>query len=221
MSRIYLILLLSGMAMRLVAQPQIDFRGLFSLNVEKKLTPELSLTGSGAALRTYDFRETGFAWADGGVKYKLTRNIGVNANYRLLFRRNLDNFYEKRHILYADIDWTKSRGNWSVGGTFRFQSMFYGHIAEGSRPPRFYNRDKINIRYKINYYWQPFAEAEVFVPIRHPVRKKPDQWRLSLGISHTFNRYIKVEFYEQLQQGINRSVKNTNFLTAVNWFVRF
>lgn len=203
------------------AQNQIDFRALSALNIEKKLTSEWSLTTMLAGIMTYDMQELGFAWIDGGVKYKLSRNFGVNANYRLFYRRNLDNFYDRRQVLYADLDYAKSFGRWSLGGTARVQSFFYNHIIEGYRRPSVISRNRINLKYKLDYYWQFFAETEIFVPLNHPVRKRPDQIRGSLGLSRTFNRNFKLELYEQVQQIINRVPHNTNFLTGVILYCRF
>lgn len=200
---------------------QIDFRGSLSVNLEKKLSAAWSVTGMAAGTLTYDFQEPGFAWADVGIKYRINRHWGTNFNYRPLLNRSLRNIYRLRHILYADLDFSWSRRRWGLGGTARLQQSGFVDFLESGAPPSWYNRNKVNVRYKLDYYWQPFVEAEVFVPIHHPTRKRPDQWRLSLGVLYTLNRFVRVEVYEQIQQQINRAPQNTNYLTAVNWFFRF
>lgn len=214
----YLFLLISADTL---GQNQIDLRGLFSLNVEKKITKRVSLTGIAASFLTNDFHEIGFAFFDAGLKYKITKNIGVNFNYRFMLKRNFENFYDNRPMLYGDVDFSKSFKRWTLGGTARFQGFFYSHIFDGYKSPVFYNRDKINIKYRINYYWQPFAELEFFLPLNHPVRKTIDQIRGSVGFCYTINDFVKVEVFERIQQQINRAPQNTYFLTAVNWSFRF
>ncbi|HXH20110.1 MAG TPA: DUF2490 domain-containing protein [Chitinophagales bacterium] len=203
------------------AQNQVDFRGLFSVHVEKKISRSVSFTFMNEEILTYDFQELGFFFFDAGMKYKFNRSLSVNGNYRFLFRRNLDNFYDNRQVLYGDIDFVKGKGNWTFGGTVRIQSVFYTHVRDGYRPPLIYNRDKVKIGCRINYYLQPFIEAEVFFPLNHPVRKTIDQIRGSAGLAYTINRHVKLEVYEQIQQQLNRAPRNTNYVTAVNWYFRF
>jgi len=205
------------------AQGQIDFREQTNIRAEHRFTQDFSMAVMTAAILTNNFQEVGFAYFDGGLGYKITPNLGVNANYRLLYRRNLYNAYDKRHVIYADLDYSRSLpGRWSFAGTFRLQGQFFNHLfTEGPRPPNFYARTRIGLRYKINYYWQPFIESELFTPLIRPKSPFPDQVRASLGLTYTFNRYIRVEIYEQLQQQINATTNNIFFLTAINWGLRF
>lgn len=210
-----------ALSLGLTAQSQIDFRGLFSLNLEKKLTQSISVTSMNIGILTYDFQELGFGMFDGGIKYRLTKNFSTNFNYRFILRRNLENFYDNRHALYADIDFSKGINRWSFNSTVRFQSLFYSHIIEGYRTPRFYFRTKASVHYRINYYWQPFAEAEVFIPVHNFQRKRPDQVRASIGTAYTLNDHVKLECYVQLQQQVNRSPDNTCYLLAINTYFRY
>lgn len=203
------------------AQNQIDFRSLLSINVQKKISRRVSGTGMIAAFQTYDFQELGFGFLDAGVKYKVSNGIGINANYRAMIKKNLDNYYDYRPMLYADIDFSKGIKRWVLGGTARFQGYYYGQIFDGFRRPAYYNRDKINLKYRLNYYWQPFTEVEAFFPLNNPKRRTIDQIRFSLGFCYTFNDYLKVEIFERVQQQLNRYPANTYFLTAMNWYVRF
>jgi hypothetical protein len=220
MRRIICILLLL-FALNTNAQNQVDFRGMFSLNFEKKITRRFSATAMANGILTYDYQELGFAFYDGGLKYKITRNFSTNANYRFMQRRNLDNFYDDRHLIYADIDFSKGFKRFTVGGTSRFQKEYYSRFIDSYRFPLAYNRSRVNLKYRANYYWQPFAEIEVFTPLNHPVRKKVDQLRFSLGFHYTFNENVNVEFFAQIRQQINRAPRNTIFLTAINWYFRF
>jgi len=219
--RIVLLAVLHLVVFTLAAQNQIDFRGMLSINVEKKVSKRFSFTAMTTGIMTYDFQELGFAFFDGGVKCKITKNISTNFNYRFMFRRNLKNFYDIRQLVYGDIDFTKSINKWSLGGTIRIQSLHYTHLVDGYKRPLVYNRNRINVKYKINYYWQVFSEFEFFTPLNHPIRKTVDQVRNSVGFCYTINDRIKIEVYEQIQTQINRAPKNINFLTAINWYFRF
>jgi hypothetical protein len=215
------ILLLCLSSLSVSAQNQIDFRGLLSLNLEKKVTKRLSFTALTAAFATNDFQEIGFAFFDAGIKCKLTKNLSTNFNYRFMLLRNLENFYDNREIIYGDLDFSKGVRKWSFGGTARFQGLFYTHVFDGYKTPLFYNRSKVNVKYRVNYYWQPFTEFEFFAPLNHPVRKSVDQVRGSIGVAYTISNRVKIDLYEQVQQRIHRVPQNTYFLTAINWYFRF
>lgn len=219
--RLIAILLLLICTRVLSGQAQIDFRGQPLLSIEKMITPRWSATFLGAALQTYDFQETGFLWGDLGVKWDLNQRISLRGAYRLMYRRNLDNFYDRRQVLYADLAWSRWRRGWNFGAGVRVQSLFYNHIVEGYRRPSVYGRYRASLRYKINYYWQPFTEMEVFVPFNHPTRTGPDQFRIAFGLTRTINKHFKIQLYEQWRQEIFRGQNDTFFVTGLGWSVRF
>lgn len=201
-------------------QAQIDVRGLGSFNVEKRLDRNWSVTGFVAGIATYDLQELGFAFADAGLKYRLRRGITFNANYRYMLRRNLENFYDVRQTLYADLDLSQAIGRWTLTGTFRAQRLHYVKLFDAYRPPLTYVRIRAGLRCKVDYYWQPLVEVEAFQPVDHPTRRSIDQVRVLLGVGYTFNDRWKVELYEQRQQQINRPGADTYYLTAMNWYYR-
>jgi Protein of unknown function (DUF2490) len=202
-------------------QGQTDVRALTSFNLEKRIDRSLSITGFVAQIATYDLREVGFGFADLGLKYRLRKGVSFNANYRYMLRRNLENFYDARQMLYVDVDLKHGLSKrWTLGGTVRFQRLHYVKLFDAYRSPLTYMRTRINLSYKVNYYWQPMVECEVFLPIDHPVRRTVDQFRVMAGIVHTFNDRLRVELYEQWQQQVNRPARDTYFLTAMNWYYR-
>lgn len=223
MSTRLLTLLLLLSAGWVAGQNQIDVREQTNVRVEHRFTQDFSIAFMGAAILTNDLQELGFVYLDGGFGFKITPNWGVNANYRRLYRRNLYNAYDTRHLLYADLDYSKRlRGRWFATGTLRLQALFYNHLfQEGPRLPNYYARTRLGLRYKVNYYWQPFVESEMFTPLFNPQRPYPDQIRASVGLAYTFNRYVRVEVYEQIQQQFNASSTNLFFMTAINWGLLF
>jgi len=202
-----------------LSQNQVDFRGLSTVFIDFRVSSRMSVQCMSNALLTNDFRELGVAFFDGGLKYRYNKLLGINGNYRFMLNRNLNNFYDNRHLLYFDMDIAKSFKRWTWGGTIRTQTEFYDRFINGSRKPLIYNRTKTNLKYRLNYYLHPFAELEVFLPINHPIRKKIDQFRFAIGTSYTLNDRLKLESYLQIRQQLNRSTNNTFFLIAVNCFI--
>lgn len=201
-------------------QGQVDVRALGSFNVEKRLDRSWSITGFVAGIATYDLHELGFAFADAGIKYRVRKGVSINVNYRYMLRRNLENFYDARQTVYGDLDLTQGLGRWTLTGTLRLQRLHYVKLFDAYRPPLSYLRVRGGLRYRLNYYWQTLIEGEIFTPLDHPTRDRPDQFRVMAGIAHTFNERWKVELYEQWQQQVNRPARDTYFLTAMNWYYR-
>jgi hypothetical protein len=202
-------------------QNQIDFRGMGSTYVDFRLSPRLSLQGMMCGFMFNDFTELGVAFMDGGIKYRFNKTIGVNGNYRFLLKRNFNNFYDNRHIFYIDLDFSKNIQRYTFGGTCRAQTEFYDRIVNTTRMPLVYNRTKVNMKYRLNYFLHPFTEIEIFYPLNHPVRKNIDQFRFALGSAYVLNKNIKIESYLQIRQQLHRSVNYSVFLIATNFFFSF
>lgn len=218
--RVSLTIYLLVAALQAHAQGQVDVRGLSSFNVEKRLDRSWSLTAFVAGIATYDLKELGFAFGDLGVKYRVRKGLSINANYRYMERRNLENFYDARQSIYADLDLAQGTGRWTITGTLRAQRLHYAKLFDGYKPPLSYLRLRAGLRFRLNYYWQPMVEGEIFQPLDHPTRRSVDQFRVMGGIAHTFNVRWKVELYEQWQQQLDRPARDIYFLTAMNWYYR-
>jgi hypothetical protein len=216
-----LFILFFALSSSVFGQNQVDFRSMLSVNVQKKINRRVSATCIVAEFQTYDFQELGFAFVDAGFKYKLSNSFGINANYRYFLKKNLDNFYVNHPMLYVDLDYSKGIKRLTIGATSRLQGFYYGKIIDGYRNPSYYSRNRLNLKYRLNYYWQPFTEVEIFIPLNNPKRQSLDQIRYNLGFCYTFNDYLKVEIFERIQQQMNRAPSNTYLLTAMNWYVRF
>lgn len=199
-------------------QNQIDFRGMPSFSADYKLSQRIALTGIGNGIFTNDFHELGFAFSDVGLRYRIHKNLGINSNYRLLYKRNIDNSAAFRSIYYFDIDISKTRSRFQYGGTIRTQLTDFP--AEKTLDFLIYNRTKVNVKYRYNYYLHPIFEVEVFTPLNHPTRKQIDQFRTLIGFQYVWNEKLKMEAFFQYRQQINRYPKNTIFLGAVNLIYR-
>lgn len=205
----------------LYAQEQIDFVGSLNFGIEKRLSQSIHLTGLSSIKINQDLHEVGFFFLDVGAKYKYNNKVGINFNYRYAKRRNLDNGYDTRHFLYGDLDLNHSFRKWTMFSTHRFQAMFYSHIGDSYKRPVFYLRNQFGIKYRINYFWQPYIESELFTPMFRSEQALFNQYRISFGVSYTFNRDFKISIFEQAQHDINQVSRNTNFITALTGIFRW
>nr|MBK9653106.1 DUF2490 domain-containing protein [Bacteroidota bacterium] len=152
---------------------------------------------------------------------KISRHFSLDARYRFVTIRNLENFYDNRNMIYTDITYTKGISRFSIMARGRLQRQFYGSMNnENLISYRDYSRTKLQIKYKINYYLSPYISAEMHFPINNPLRKTFDQWRQTAGIVYTLNNKLKFEIFLQSQELTARKNKKNNYITAFNVYYK-
>ncbi|MBX7108662.1 MAG: DUF2490 domain-containing protein [Chitinophagales bacterium] len=202
--------------------PQNDFRGIVGLNIEKKISRSFSLTLFNQAIFNQNLAELGTCLIDAGINYKLNRNFTLGLDYRFVLSRNLNNAYDNRQLLMADIAYTKGFHNFSLTARVRFSSQYYDQLtAENYRPAAFYNRDKLTLRYRISYFLSPYVSGEIFYPLNNAERNGIDRFRGSAGFFYNFNDHLRSEWYYTISPGFNRKTNNTVYAAGSTWYYRF
>jgi hypothetical protein len=191
---------------------QSDFVFQPGLTVSKNINRSWDLSLGTQLSFNQNAQELWFAFADASIGYRINRNLNIEIHAREIQSRQLNNSYQSRHLLYNTITYSKGFGKWSLSARNRLQQLVYGeHFSDSFKGPLWYNRNRLAIRYKINYYWSPFVSAECMLPLNRPNRKSIDQYRLAAGMSYTFNEYIRTDVYYQLQQQLARTSGNDSF----------
>jgi hypothetical protein len=198
---------------------QKDFVGLTGIKIEKKISRSFDVGISHQSMFNQNLAERWMSFEDLSLGFRINRHWSTELHYRYIRFRNRDNFYDTRQLFYHTITYSHSWKKFSISIRNRFQKLSFSEpFDEGFRPSRWYNRDKLTMRYRINYYWSPFLAYETFIPISNPERKKMDQWRGSAGITRSFNDRLRMDLYYQIQQQINRPPPKTFFLVGVNFY---
>jgi hypothetical protein len=201
---------------------QSDFVIQPGLTVSKNINRSWDLSLGTQLSFNQNAQELWFAFADASIGYRINRNLNIEIHAREIQSRQLNNSYQARHLFYNTITYSKSFGKWSLSVRNRLQQLVYGeHFSDSFKGPLWYNRNRLGIRYKINYYWSPFVSAECMLPLNRPNRKSIDQYRLAAGMSYTFNEYIRTDVYYQLQQQLARTSGNDSFyVLGLNFSVK-
>ncbi|MEO8146917.1 MAG: DUF2490 domain-containing protein [Bacteroidia bacterium] len=200
---------------------QKDFEGIFSINLEKKISRSFSIGVLQQNAFNQNLNELGYWFLEAGLDYRLTRNFTLSGAYRYMERRNRGNFYHTRQLLIGDFTYSKSVKRFSFSMRARFQNMYYGDLLETDyRAPKLYNRDRFTLRYKINYYLAPYISTEIFFPLNNPVNKSMNQVRGTIGFFYQFNERFKTEIYYQVQQQLNVKNKYTYYVLSLNLYYK-
>lgn len=202
--------------------PQNDFQGIIGLNIEKKISRSFSLTLLNQEIFNQNLSELGTSLLDVGINYRLNRHVAFGMDYRFISHRNLNNSYEKRQLLLADISYSKGFQNFSFSARVRFSNQYYDQLtAENYRPAAAYNRDKLTLRYRISYYLTPYVSGEIFFPLNNTERNGINRFRGTGGFFYTFNDHLRSEWYYAVSVGFNRKTNNTVYAAGSTWYYRF
>jgi Protein of unknown function (DUF2490) len=160
--------------------------------------------------------------ADLGIAYNLNNHWKTEFHLRAIKFRSLQNDYENRSLYYHTLTFSDSWNKFGLSIRHRSQQLVYGdHWNDAFKGPVWYLRDRVTLRYKVNYYWSPYVAGETFVPLNHSRRRGIDQWRFSVGVVRTFSDRFRMDFRFQLQQPTQRLARNTNFLANINCYFKF
>lgn len=209
-----ILFLLLCISFRNIAQPQNDFRMVTGFSIEKKLSRSLSFSFLNNEIFNQNLNELGVAFADAGINYKLNRQFSFGVNYRFVKRKNIENFYDDRQMIYGDAAYSKYFSRFSFSIRSRLQVQYYPKLFSSNyRTPQIYNRNKISLRYKINYYLNPYVSVENFMNLNAAGKRMLTDIRYTAGCYYAFNNFFKTEFYYSIDNGLNR-VSRINYFTA-------
>ena len=216
-----LLFFLSGVHVIIIAQ-QKDFSGLLGVSATHNLDRSWDVSLAAQTLFNQNINELWIASADVGAGYQLNSNWKMEVHYRPIRFRNLDNNYESRNLFYHTLTYTKGAGKFSFSIRNRMQQLVYGdHFNDNFKGPRWYNRDKFTVKYRLDYYWSVSVAAESFLPLNNPARDKLDQLRTGVGIERTINDRMRIDGYYTIQQQLNRKGNDTGYLAALNLYYKF
>jgi hypothetical protein len=113
-------------------------------------------------------------------------------------------------MIYGDVVYAKGFSKFSFSMRARIQDSFHPVvISETKQNSILYNRDKLILKYRINYYLVPFVSGELYVPINHPTHELPDRIKSTFGMYYNINDFLKIVADYSITQEMNQSNKKT------------
>jgi hypothetical protein len=199
---------------------QKDFVLLNGVKFEHKWNKYWSSSLALQTMLNENSSELWIAFADLGVTYRLSKHIETQLHVRQMKLRRIDNSYERRQLFYHTISWSKNISKLSYTLRHRTQQLtFEDHFDDAFKGPFYYFRDRFTIKYKINYYLQPYIATEFFFPLNRPNRPVMDQYRPTIGMFYCFNNKVKTEAYFLLQNPYLRQNATKRYVLGVNLYM--
>lgn len=192
------------------------------ITFQKTVSKSFDLTLMHQDIFNQNVAELWISSLDFGAGYRITSKLKLELHYRFSQFRNLDNRYEPRNLFYTTLAYGRTYGKWSILLRSRLQSLVYGgHFDDQYKGPIWYSRNRLNVKYRVNYYWQPFVSFEVHAPTNLPHRKHIDQIRYACGLIRHFSDRTRLELYVQRQQQVGRINPRINEVAGVNLYHEF
>lgn len=220
MKQLFFFCLLCYNSIWLQAQIQ-DFGISNDISIEKRLSKTLALRGLTSTSLLQNAREWGWTFTDAGITLRLTRNWQISGHYRYVWRQNRRNETVNRQLLYAQAIYAKSLGNISVSWRGRILRQWYGaDWSDNYRPTLWQIRNRVALKYKQNYYWQPNISAEIFIPLIGQNRGLITQWRTTLGLDYNLNDFNEFTMYLQYNRSIGKAPQYIRYLLGTAYSLR-
>ena len=217
-SQIFLVLF-SALLLCGTLKAQINDAGLWtSFSLEAKLAKKISVNLSEELRFKENISEIGTAFTEAGLSYKLNKHFQVSANYRFTQKRRTDNNYNTKQRVYIDVKYDKKIKPIKVTFRSRLQDEFpqRGHSADAGAT-NFYIRNKLNIEWDLDKPFAPYLSAELFSPLNYPREYFFDNIRSSAGIEYTPAKNHKIDLYYMIQNELNVSNPETDFILGIGY----
>jgi len=202
---------------------QVNDAGLWlSLNIEKKINPDLSICLSEEFRLNENFSELGSIFSDVGLNYNLNKHIKLSVNYRFTNKRKLDDSYDKRHRYYFDLSFKKKKKPINLSFRSRYQSQYTNiYSSADGLTPKNYLREKLTIKLDLDKNYEPYIYSEGFFSLNNPTGNGFDNIRYCSGIEYSFNRACKLDLFYLIQKEYNVKNPKTDYIIGLGYSFSF
>lgn len=193
-----------------------------AVQLEKKWNRTFSNTMYMQGALTENYTEPGFGIWDIGTQIRLSTRWSVGVNYRRTAVRTLENTFAPRQFWYGDVNYTYRWNALSLNVRSRYVTKKYsGTLLDGEnyRDDRHYLRNRLLVRYDVNYHNDIFIAYEQVY--RLDERNETELHRYMMGYAYTFNMHHKLQCTYTIAAQDNRSDPGTDFISGVTYFYRF
>lgn len=204
----------------LAAAQQNDFVLLNGYKLEKKWNRSWATSISIQNMFNENASEWWIGFVDAGISFNLTRRLQTEVHVRQIRTKTVQDNLQRRQLFYHTLSWYESVGKWVVSARHRTQQLtFEDHFSDQFKGPFYYMRDRVVLKYRLNYFVQPYASTEFFFPLNRPNRATIDQFRAAVGCFVVWNDKLRFETYYQVQRPLDRPTATTRFVWGLNAYL--
>jgi hypothetical protein len=173
------------------------------LAVEKKLGKRFSMFLANQTRLTKNMTTLNRSAVDLGGTYKISDDIRVSAEVRLIQRLNKYDYYNTRLWYSVSATFRKKVKRWNFMYRNLFQARYRDMNSDDTWMARYYDRNKITVKYEATKRFTFYAGAEAYIPLNNPTWKNIDRLRGFTGVEIATTKNQQLEFYFMFQQRLN------------------
>lgn len=205
------------------AHSQVKDAGLWlSIAAEKKLTNKITIDLSHEFRFNENISELGSSFTEAGAEYKFTKKFSAGIYYRLIKRRQLNDYYLTRHRSFIDLTYRKKVKKVAFTLRQRVQGQMDAIKTEddGSYPE--YNmRTKLTVKLDLEKKYTPFVAAEIFYPVFTGIKSKVDNYRLAAGVEYELNKRHSFTLSYIINKEVNVNDPWTEYISGIAYKFSF
>lgn len=202
---------------------QVSDAGLWiGVNLEKKITPELTLCLEDELRLNENVTEAGTHYTEIGAEYRLVKGLSAGLFYRFTQKRRVDDSYSRRHRFFTELSYRKRADKFTVVLRERLQMQYKDvYSSETGKVPEYYWRSKLSLRYKLIKRLQLYTFGEVFYQLSNPEGNEIDNYRVAAGLTYSLKEYGSVSLFYLVDREINVNDPVTGYITGIEYNFSF
>ena len=200
------ILILGLLCKNLFAQADYsdDATVWIGFNLEKKINKHVFLHLSQQNRITENVSTYGRGNIDFGLTYRFNKNIRLMGDYVYLKCPNPDNSFTNEHRFYTALILKKNIGRWD----FSYRNMVQMRMKNvynsvDGKIPKFYERNKVSVKYDLNKFINPYVAFEIYYPFYQEKHRGFSKSRSIIGLDYKITKKTDAEVYFLYQQELN------------------
>lgn len=182
----------------LAQETETDFGAIFSLEGEKGLYRDLSLSFEEEIRLITNSNAFDRSVTSVGLDYPfLDKRLKVGLYYALIYLHNNDQYYEFRHRYYFNVSFRETVDQF----TFSWRGRLQGTNRDEDRGrykinPKYVMKNRFEVEYSIwGKPWKPFFSCDLSSELNDPMGNDLTRIRFQGGTSWRLNRTDYVNFY--------------------------
>lgn len=189
----------------------------------KKLSPRLKASVAPHFIFGSDISRVSSMLTDFGLSYKIVPAVSVSGTYRLVLRfpEGADPVTSRHQLLLNLSASQKVFSRFKVYYRVRYQSQspeMLSFMNEEGLAVRHFLRNRVKMRYSVNYYLRPWVSYELFHRMGHRNRGtylRND--RLLLGLDYRFDQRNRLNLFAGTQNRLDRNDRPTRLIFGTTW----
>lgn len=194
-----------------------DFGIWIGTEVQKKLTKKIDLEFSGNLRTLNNSTRIDQEFIEAGLQYKLNKILSLSGSYRLINNYENDSRYHFRHKLFMDLKASVPIQNLDISGRLKIQRTTRMYIEEADDEiAQYTGRIKLKADYNFKSFpVDPYAFAEIFVPLSDYNSLEISKTRLSAGVKLKVTNHSGLDFGYIYQKDTKPDDINSNILSVL------